>query len=179
MKRVIGATLFLGIGFALGSTADQKGASDAIVADALLAALPAIARQATVLDLDGNVVREGGGRWFCRPGPELDKGHNAMCNDTVFERWVAARTARSEFKTDRIGISYMLAGDEGSNVDPFATAPTADNQWVVEGPHIMIVVPDPAMLEGIPTDPENGGPYVMWKGTPYEHIMVPVAEKLR
>ena len=22
-------------------------------------------------------------------------------------------------------------------------------------------------------DPENGGPYVMWKGTPYAHIMVP------
>jgi hypothetical protein len=24
------------------------------------------------------------------------------------------------------------------------------------------------------TDPWNGGPYVMWKGTPYAHIMVPV-----
>jgi 3-methyl-2-oxobutanoate hydroxymethyltransferase len=29
------------------------------------------------------------------------------------------------------------------------------------------------VLEGIPTDPETGGPYVMWKGTPTVHIMVP------
>jgi hypothetical protein len=67
----------------------------------------------------------------------------------------------------------MLAGDSGaSNSDPYATEPTDD--WVVGGPHLMIIVPDPSMLEGIPTDPENGGPWVMWKGTPYVHIMVPV-----
>ncbi len=41
----------------------------------------------------------------------------------------------------------------------------------------MILVPDPAMLEGISTDPDNGGPYVMWKGTPYAHIMIPVGER--
>ena len=33
-----------------------------------------------------------------------------------------------------------------------------------------------ALLEGISTDPQNGGPYVMWKGTPYAHVMVPVAD---
>ena len=26
-------------------------------------------------------------------------------------------------------------------------------------------------------DPNNGGAYVMWKGTPYAHIMVPVAKR--
>jgi hypothetical protein len=40
----------------------------------------------------------------------------------------------------------------------------------------MIIVPDNALLAGLPTDPENGGPYVMWKGTPYAHVMVPVAD---
>ena len=29
----------------------------------------------------------------------------------------------------------------------------------------------------LPTDPNRGGPYVMWKGTPYAHIMVPVGER--
>jgi hypothetical protein len=29
-------------------------------------------------------------------------------------------------------------------------------------------------LSALPTDPNNGGPWVMWKGTPYAHIMVPV-----
>jgi hypothetical protein len=64
-----------------------------------------------------------------------------------------------------------------SNIDPFATGPADGNQWVVEGPHLMIVSPDAASIEAMPTDPENGGPYVMWKGTPYAHIMVPATGK--
>jgi hypothetical protein len=24
------------------------------------------------------------------------------------------------------------------------------------------------------TDPHQGGPWIMWAGTPYEHLMVPV-----
>jgi hypothetical protein len=38
----------------------------------------------------------------------------------------------------------------------------------------MIVVPDLKSLDGISTDPHNGGPYVMYKGTPYAHIMAPI-----
>jgi hypothetical protein len=53
--------------------------------------------------------------------------------------------------------------------------PTPGDDWVHTGPHVMIIVPDPAALDGLPTDPNSGGPYVMWKGTPYVHIMMPVA----
>ncbi len=38
----------------------------------------------------------------------------------------------------------------------------------------MIIVPDVEMLAGLPTDPHSGGPWVMYKGTPYAHIMIPV-----
>jgi len=37
----------------------------------------------------------------------------------------------------------------------------------------MVIVPR-EQLEGITTDPSEGGPYVMWKDTPYAHIMIPV-----
>ncbi len=30
------------------------------------------------------------------------------------------------------------------------------------------------MLNGMPTDPNSGGPWVMFQGTPYAHIMIPV-----
>lgn len=40
----------------------------------------------------------------------------------------------------------------------------------------MIVVPDAKALEGLSTDPKDPV-YVMWKGTPYAHIMVRVAEE--
>jgi hypothetical protein len=29
------------------------------------------------------------------------------------------------------------------------------------------------MLEGMSTDPDNGGPYVMWRGTDFAHVMIP------
>jgi hypothetical protein len=77
---------------------------------------------------------------------------------------------------NKVGISYMLAGDVGaSNTDPFATAKTADNHWVVTGPHIMVFGP-PAKALGYTeaTDPDPSKPYMMWAGTPYEHAMVPV-----
>ena len=51
---------------------------------------------------------------------------------------------------------------------------TADNQRGHHLPHLMIVVPNLASLEGISTDPNNGGPYVMYAGTPYAHIMAPI-----
>jgi hypothetical protein len=35
-------------------------------------------------------------------------------------------------------------------------------------------VPDLKSLHGISTDPRNGGPYVMYPGTPYAHIMTPI-----
>jgi hypothetical protein len=71
----------------------------------------------------------------------------------------------------------MLAGDNGaSNTDPYATAPTDGNHWVKTGPHVMIVGPS-AKTMGYPTtsdaDPTN--PYVMWSGTPYAHLMIPVS----
>jgi hypothetical protein len=80
-----------------------------------------------------------------------------------------------------MGFAYMLQGDlPVSNTDPFATAPTPTNQWIqTGGPHIMVLVPDPKLLEGISTDPENGGPFVMWKGTPYAHLMIPTVPRER
>ena len=73
----------------------------------------------------------------------------------------------------------MMAGEGEalgvSNLDPFATEPTDENQWVKEGPHLMILVPDSGILEGLSTDPTDPV-YVMWKNTPYAHIMVKVEE---
>jgi hypothetical protein len=69
----------------------------------------------------------------------------------------------------------MLQGDRGiSNTDPYATTSTPANQWVRTGPHIMILTPDSTHLDTLPTKPYTGGPWVMWKGTPYAHIMLPV-----
>jgi hypothetical protein len=156
----------------------------ALIRDALSAAPPSIASTATVTDWDHTVLRQGSGPYICHPTPppiRAKGGRQPMCIDDVWEKWADAWSNKKPFKADRVGIAYMLAGESlpggASNIDPFATAPTADNQWVVEGPHVMVIVPDAAQLEGMSTDPRNGGAYVMWKGSPYAHIMVPIAKR--
>ena len=150
-------------------------ANEAKITDALSAARPAIAATASVVDWDGTVLKQGTGPYTCMPTPPMLDGKAPMCMDGPWMGWADAWMNKGEVHTAALGISYMLAGDEGaSNTDPFAEGPTDDNQWVVEGPHLMLIVPDPALLDGISTDPANGGPYVMWKGTPYAHVMVPV-----
>lgn len=93
--------------------------------------------------------------------------------------WLDAYVNKTDFQANRMGISYMLAGDGAgaSNLDPAAEKPDAENDWVIEGPHLMVLVPDPAMLDALSTDYTTGAPYVMWKGTPYAHIMVPTGER--
>jgi hypothetical protein len=98
-----------------------------------------------------------------------------MCLDAPWRGFIEAWMAKKTPNVSRVGFGYMLQGDMPvSNVDPFATAPTATNQWLANGgPHVMLLVPDAKLLDGLPTDPANGGPFVMWKGTPYAHVMVP------
>ncbi|MGI2853685.1 hypothetical protein ACRTDR_05625 [Shewanella algae] len=146
--------------------------------DALSAAPPTIRASVTVVDWNKNVLQQGDGSYTCFPTPPQLKGTAPMCMDGPWMEWANAWMEKKPFQAKAIGISYMLAGDGGaSNIDPYAEMETADNQWIVEGPHLMILVPDPAMLDSLPTDPAQGGPYVMWKGTPYAHIMIPVGAR--
>lgn len=160
---------------ALAAAEDQA----AMIEDALTAAPPQLRDTVTVKDFEGNVLREGSGSYACYPTPEGIAG--PMCVDDEWERWMAAWMAQESFTPSRLAIAYMMAGDSAdggaSNIDPFATEPTADNDWVVEGPHVMIIVPDQGMLEGLPITPDTDEPYVMWPGTDYAHIMLPVEER--
>ena len=69
----------------------------------------------------------------------------------------------------------LFRSTDASNTDPYATAPTSGNHWVQTGPHVM-VLEAPSLLQNYPhnADPDTSRPYVMWAGTSYEHLMVPV-----
>lgn len=171
-------------GLAAAEQAPAAGSVEAKIQEAESAAPGTIAAQATIMDWpeaeggEPTVLREGSNDWACFPTPP-DKaakgGHEPMCLDSEFQKWGMAWMSRATPELSGVGIGYMLAGDAGaSNIDPFATESTPDNEWVVAPPHLMLVVPDPATLDPLPTDPDNGGPWVMWKGTPYAHVMMPV-----
>jgi hypothetical protein len=182
--RIAGTTAFLSC-LAFGVAPSAAGADpdkEALIRDALRAAPPAVASTATIMDWDHKILKQGSGAYTCMPtdpDTRAKGGYGPMCIDQPWMAWLDAYVGKKPFKTDRTGVAYMLAGDSpgGSNIDPYAKSPTADNQWVAEGPHIMVLLPSPGQLEGLSTDPNSGGAYVMWKGTPYAHLMVPVATR--
>lgn len=140
---------------------------------AMRAAPVAISAEAAVMDTDGSLLREGSNGWMCMPSV-MAGDKVPMCNDAVWMKLMQALSKKEPFSTDRVGISYMLEGDiPTNNDDPYDTTQDPGEPWVQEGPHLMIILPNAASLEGISNDPTSGGPYVMWKGTPYAHIMVP------
>lgn len=147
----------------------------AVIAKATSAAPPDIGRNAAVMGMgaDGKMkeLRAGTNGWMCM----LDLAGDSMCLDKEWQAWGDAwMNKKDPPKPKTVGVAYMLKGDKGaSNTDPYATKPTADNQWVVSGPHIMLLPTDVSQLDAYPTDWTKGGPWVMWKGTPYAHIMVP------
>ena len=162
---------------ASGSVVIAEESTEAQIARAESAAPLSVSGDATIMALDGTVLRKGSNGWTCLPGGAPGDDH-PICNDDVWTAFVKALAEKAEFKTDRIGISYMLQGDmRVSNEDPYDTKEDPGEVWVQDGPHLMIIVPDSAMLEGISNDPGTGGPYVMWKDTPYAHIMVPIAPR--
>ncbi len=137
-----------------------------------------ISKHATIIDLtdmskmsDPPVLRKGDNGWICYAMLQ-----EPMCADEVWQKWAAAWMGKQPFSTDKAGTAYMLRGDHGaSNTDPFAEKQTADNNWVVSPPHVMLLLPDAKELDAYPTDWKGGGPWVMWKGTPYAHVMLPVS----
>jgi hypothetical protein len=137
----------------------------------------AIAKDATVVamgdDMKMRTLKKGTNGFTCMvagPGPD------AMCADENAMAWLDAYMNKKDPPKDKVGFVYMLAGDRGaSNTDPFAEKETPTNNWVKTGPHVMIVGAK-GMTAAYPRDAKADPtkPYVMWPGTPYEHLMLPV-----
>jgi hypothetical protein len=154
-------------------------AQDDVIKSAMSAGPESISADATILDWEMNVVREGTNEWTCLPDRPDTEGNDPWCIAGPWMSFLQAYITQTEPEYDEIGIAYMLQGDSPvSNTDPYATEPTGPEDWVTDlGAHLMLLVPDHAMLKGISTDHRNGGPWVMWPNTPYAHVMIPVESR--
>lgn len=168
---------FFALGFAAPAVAAVEGKdTETMIQQALSAAPAAIAKEATVMDWENHELRHGTNGWTCFPDMPRSPGPDPMCLDRAWMDWADAWMNKRDPVVTGMGISYMLqGGSDASNSDPFATEPAPGSEWLDSGPHIMVLVPDRRLLDTLPTDPHSGGPWVMWKGTPYAHVMVPVA----
>ena len=166
-----------GMHMGMGSSEAHMGSPKAqMMASAQSAAPASISHHATIADMNGNVLREGSNGYTCLPDNPNNDGPDPMCLDESWTNLVSALMGQSDPTYDSIGIAYMLGGDAAvSNTDPFATSFTSEDDWVDGlGAHLMIVAPGDGPWADYSADPFNGGPWVMWPGTPYEHLMVPI-----
>ena len=164
------------------ATNGSAAASNDPVASAESAAPGAIAHKASIVTMDdkGNMteLRKGSNGWTCLPDSPATPGSDPMCADANATKWAVAWIHHQAPPAGAVGVMYMLeGGTDASNTDPYATKPTSGNDWIKTGPHIMVVGSKEA-LAGYPTGPkpDTSGPYVMWAGTPYAHLMVPIGK---
>lgn len=153
------------------------------IESAMSAAPASVSAEAMILDNafddDGKfvVLRDGSNGWYCFPDIPASPGNDPQCMDQTWLDWTYAFYAGEEPQVTMPGLEYMLqGGSDPSNTDPLATEPAPGEEWVSSPPHVMLLLPgelDPAVFS---TDHHSGLPYIMWAGTPYEHIMMPVTD---
>lgn len=152
-----------------------------LIASALKAAPPRVGRGASVMvaGTDGTMrtLRSGTNGFTCMPDNPATPGPDPMCMDKNALAWASALLAHKAPPAGRVGMMYMLeGGTDASNTDPYATKPEPGNHWIKTGPHVMIVGGDASFYDQYPKnpDPDTSQPYVMYAGTPYLHLMVPI-----
>ena len=159
---------------------------------ALLAAPKELRQDATVLGYvsRGKLVelRKGTGPMIClASNPEETQFHVACYHRSLEPFMARGRALRASGVTgDRVdsvrfaearsgklampssaAMLYSLTGPAGSFDPATGTAPTAKPLFVVYIPNAT------AASTGLSAEPVEGGPWIMWPGTPKAHIMLP------
>jgi len=167
---------------AYAADAKKEAAADKkMIASAMSAAPAKVARGATIvaMEADGKMrtLRKGTNGFTCMPDNPTTPGRDPMCFDKNGADWVMAWVEHKAPPAGKVGFMYMLAGGtDASNTDPYAAKPEPNNNWIKTGPHVMIVGADASFYDQYPKSakPDTSVPYVMWAGTPYQHLMVPI-----
>ena len=140
---------------------------------------------ATVISASGEVLREGSNGWTCLPfiampkmGFKTKNEAAPACADQNAMAWANPYLSQTEPKLENDGWIWMLHGDTGvDNFRPYSEGDeknTDPKDWIYSGAHLMLMPKDPNSLGSQTTDFTTGAPYVMMKGTPYVHLMIPV-----
>lgn len=185
MNRILWTAIALLIAPVMSVAAEDgkpAAASDADTIKSAMTAAPAkVAQHATIVAMEANgkmrTVRKGTNGFTCMADNPETPGPDPMCMDRNSLEWVHAWLGHKSPTNGKVGLMYMLSGGtDASNTDPYANQPTSANHWVKTGPHVMVVGADASFYDTYPknADPDTSVPYVMWAGTPYQHLMVPV-----
>lgn len=176
-------TVFAVIASAVTAAAQSTMTKDQKIAQAMAAGPASISANATIVDWPDKsgkqeVLRKGTNDWVCMPSEAQTQylKNDALCIDKPWQAFFGDLLAgKKKPSIKSVGYGYMLTSDaDESNISMMEAAPTKTNQWHHVGPHVMIAYPSAKTARALSSDPHNGGPYVMWKDSPFAHVMVPV-----
>lgn len=177
------ATVVLGLAHSATVAGQDDADTQAKIESAMSAAPSTVSANATIMDTEFDdagefvVLREGTNGWTCFIDAPGTPGIDPMCLDETWMAWLRALIAGEEPNTKVVGLAYMLqGGSEPSNTDPMASEPAAGEEWMTSPPHIMVIMPGKIDQSLYSPDYHSGAPWIMYAGTPYEHIMMPVTE---
>ena len=150
-----------------------------------------IAMSATIVDAASNVLRNGTNEWTCMPANPRGMANPAdgwadaqeampICADEEGLKWILAYVGGTTPQLTRDTYLWMLHGDMGEdNSTPLVmTRDDAEDpaNWIMSGPHLMLMPREPSSLDAFTTDFRTGSPYLMFGGTEYAHLMIPMED---
>jgi hypothetical protein len=159
------------------------------VSRALSAGPPSVIAGAEIVSTDDHghrkELRAGTNGWTCIV-PDISGAHHdaiehhPACVDKFGLEWLDAYEAHRAPNPDHVGYSYMMQGGSAwSNNDPFASSvPPGQSDYVRLPPHIMILNAKIADSSGFPSgqaNPDTHKPFVMFGGTPYALLIIPLS----
>ena len=157
------------------------GTAEWKIQSAMSAGPSSISAVATIMDWPNSdtghmtQLRAGNNGWTCLPDQPSTPSSDPACIDGQWGKWAESLMAHRAPNITGVGVAYMLQGEAtASNTDPFKMQPDSGQSWLMDGPHLMILSPGAHAYDSLPAEHNNNSPYVMYKGTPYAHIMVPL-----
>ena len=188
MKRfisVVGAVLLAGglgtlsvaeEGHKMGKDAAGSMSKEQQIKLALSAAPEHISKDAAVMVIEGKQLvelRPGTGAMTCLPWLENNPEPDPICMDPASAQWVKDFLSGAPKPTNtEPGVAYMARGGYHWEKGGRVVMEEAGAKRVKEPPHWMIIWPFDTKAVGLPAEPNPGGSYVMFGGTPYAHMMI-------
>ena len=178
MKRLLTVSALLSASSVI---AMQGAAQDdaEMIKSAETAAPAAVSSGATIYAMDDKgamgTLREGTNGWWCMPDGPVSPGIDPMCGDANTMEWLMAWSRRRSRRRGRSASPTCWRAVRTKQYRSLCDGAPPGDEWMSTGPHVM-VVNAPEMMQGYPMDakPDTTMPFVMYPGTPYAHLMIPV-----
>ena len=142
-----------------------------------LAGVATIAQMPAVDSAPIEILRQGTGGWTCFANLPSTPRKVPLCVDEQFLSWVEALRAHAKAPAlSAMAIAYAMQGLRvASATEPLKASPDSGKPWVDIPAAVLIGMPNSQAFRGIPTASHGNRPWVLWAGTPWAVMVVPVA----